>query len=145
MTLRSVQLALIAGVLVIAVIGCNNGETQRVALVNSIGDPRHGKELITGYGCGACHLIPGVHAARGMVGPPLIYMSQRTMIAGELPNTPENLVRWIENPKAVQPNNAMPDLGLTEDQAYDVAAYLYSLPGPGVFTPSGPEGSTWSE
>jgi cytochrome c1 len=53
--------------------------------------------------------------------------SERTMIAGELPNTPENLVRWVENPRAVEPNTAMPDLGLTQDQAYDVAAYLYTL------------------
>jgi cytochrome c1 len=62
-----------------------------------------------------------------MVGPPLIYLSQRTLIAGQLPNTPENLVRWIENPKAIERHTAMPDLGLTEDQAYDVAAYLYTL------------------
>ena len=129
MTLRTVLLCLAGALLIFAIIGCDAGKDKRAYSVSSIGDPRHGKELIEGYGCGGCHLIPGIHAARGMVGPPLIYLGQRTMIAGELPNTPENLARWIENPKAVEPNTAMPNLGLREDQAYDVAAYLYTLRG----------------
>ena len=89
------------------------------------------------YGCGACHMVPGVHGARGLVGPPLFYLGQRTMIAGELPNSPGNLARWIQHPRTVEPKTAMPDLGLTEDQAYDIAAYLYTLPGP--------EGTRWTE
>jgi cytochrome c1 len=62
-----------------------------------------------------------------MVGPPLLSFSRRTMIAGELPNTQENLVRWIQHPRAVEPATAMPDLGLSEDQSYDISAYLYTL------------------
>ena len=62
-----------------------------------------------------------------MVGPPLLYFSQRTMIAGELPNTPANLVRWIENPKAVDEKTAMPYLGVKNSDARDIAGYLYSL------------------
>jgi cytochrome c1 len=61
------------------------------------------------------------------VGPPLILFGERTMIAGELPNTPDNLVRWLENPQMIENGTAMPDLGLTVDQAYDIAAYLYTL------------------
>ena len=76
------------------------------------------------YGCGACHTIPGIHAANGVVGPPLYFFSRRTMIAGELPNTPENLVRWIKNPPSVEPGTAMPNLGLDDQQARDAAAYL---------------------
>jgi cytochrome c1 len=133
--MRTTLLALASALLVFSILGCDAGKTKRAYTTSSIGNPRHGKELIEGYGCGGCHLIPGVHAARGMVGPPLIYLGQRTMIAGELPNTPENLVRWIENPKAVEPHTAMPDLGLSEDQAYDVAAYLYTL--------RGSEGTPW--
>jgi cytochrome c len=135
MTLRAALMALASVLFVMALIGCDAGKSTHPYAVSSIGDPQHGKQLIDGYGCGACHIIPGVHAARGMVGPPLIYLSRRTMIAGELPNTPENLVRWIENPKAVESRTAMPDLGLTEDQAYDVAAYLYTL--------RGTEGTPW--
>lgn len=137
MTVRIVLLSLASAILVIMVVACDAGRATRVYSVSTIGNAKHGKELITGYGCGACHLIPGIHAARGMVGPPLICFSQRTMIAGELPNTPENLARWIENPKAVEPHTAMPNLGLTEDQAYDVTAYLYTL--------REAQGSSWIE
>lgn len=107
--------------------GCQGGQTTRTYSISAIGNAAHGKELIQGYGCGACHMVPGVHNARGLVGPPLLYFSQRTMIAGQLPNTPENLVRWIEHPRSIEPKTAMPDLGLSSDQAYDIAAYLYTL------------------
>lgn len=107
--------------------GCFGGQTLRPYPLVVSGNPQRGKEIIQGYGCGSCHTIPGVHDAKGLVGPPLLYFSRRTMIAGELPNTQENLVSWIEHPRQVEPKTAMPDLGLTEDQAYDVAAYLYTL------------------
>lgn len=83
--------------------------------------------MIVAKGCGSCHTIPGIYTARGLVGPPLMFFSRRTMIAGELPNTPDNLVRWIRDPKLVEPGTAMPDLGLTDREARDVAAYLYTL------------------
>jgi cytochrome c1 len=107
--------------------GCYGGQTLRPYAVAVSGNPQHGKQLIVGYGCGSCHMIPGVHGARGLVGPPLLYFSRRTMIAGELPNTQENLVLWVEHPRQVEPKTAMPDLGLDDDQAYDIAAYLYTL------------------
>jgi cytochrome c1 len=61
------------------------------------------------------------------VGPPLTSFARRTYIAGEVPNTLEYLVRWIEMPQAIEPGTAMPNLGVTEDQARDIAAYLYTL------------------
>lgn len=91
------------------------------------GNPRRGKELIVSYGCGSCHTIPGVYQARGLVGPPLYFFSRRTMIAGELPNNPDNLVRWLLNPRAVEPGTAMPAVGLSRQQAQDIAAYLDTL------------------
>lgn len=117
--------------------GCNEGAMTRPYVVATGGNPQHGKQLIQDYGCGACHVVPGIHAARGLVGPPLYFLGQRTMIAGELPNSPGNLAHWIQHPRSVEPKTAMPDLGLTEDQAYDIAAYLYTLPGP--------EGRRWSD
>jgi cytochrome c1 len=72
-------------------------------------------------------MIPGIKGADGLVGPPLILFARRTYVAGELPNTPDNLIRWIRDPPAVEPRTAMPALGLTEQQARDVAAYLYTL------------------
>jgi cytochrome c2 len=91
------------------------------------GNPAKGKALIESYGCGSCHVVPGIRTAHGKVGPPLLYYSRRTIIAGELPNTPANLVAWIKNPVEIEPGTAMPDLGVTDSQARDMAAYLYTL------------------
>jgi putative membrane protein len=91
------------------------------------GDPRHGRELIQRYGCGACHTIPGVSAARGMVGPPLAQVAMRSYVAGVLPNTPDAMTRWIKDPPGIDPLTAMPNLGLGDSDARDVTAYLYTL------------------
>lgn len=72
-------------------------------------------------------MIPGVRHANGAFGPPLMAMSRRTYIAGEFPNIPANLVRWIQSPTSMKPRTAMPDLGLTHQQATDVASYLDTL------------------
>ena len=107
--------------------GCTGGQAPRSYSIATRGDARHGKQLIEASGCGACHMIPGIHEARGLVGPPLLLFGRRTMIAGHLPNSPGNLALWIQHPKSVDAGTAMPDLGLTNDQAQDVAAYLYTL------------------
>jgi cytochrome c2 len=91
------------------------------------GDAGRGRAVIVDKGCGSCHTLPGIAGAHGLVGPPLSWFSRRTYIAGELPNTPENLVHWVQAPKSVEPNTAMPTLGLNDQQARDVAAYLYTL------------------
>lgn len=91
------------------------------------GDPARGRTAIALYGCGSCHAIDGITGARGRVGPPLTGVAERTMIAGEVPNTPEMIVRWIRNPQAIEPGTAMPNLGVDERTARDIAAYLYTL------------------
>lgn len=104
--------------------GCR--ETAPTVLVAG-GDASRGREAITAYGCGACHVVPGVRAARGMVGPPLTAFAGRAYIAGEAPNTASALIQWIMNPQSVEPGTAMPALGVTEARARDIAAYLYTL------------------
>ena len=106
---------------------CTGGKVTQGYTIETGGDPARGAQLIKQFSCGACHVIPGIHGARGMVGPPLMYFGERTFIAGEVPNTPENLVRWIEDPQSIESGTAMPQLGLTEQQSRDVAAYLYTL------------------
>jgi len=69
------------------------------------GDAGRGEALIVSHGCGSCHTIPGIRGA----------------------NTPDNLVRWVQSPRSIEPTTAMPVLGLTTQQARDVAAYLYTL------------------
>jgi len=84
-------------------------------------------QRITQFGCAACHTIPGIKGAKGNIGPPLIRFGDRTYVAGMLRNTPPNLVRWIREPQAVVPGNAMPNMGVSEADARDIAAYLYTL------------------
>ena len=91
------------------------------------GDAEKGKAAIAAYGCGACHVIPGVRGADGMVGPPLNAFSRRSYIAGEVPNTAAYLIRWIEVPQSIEPGTDMPNLGVTEREARNIAAYLYTL------------------
>jgi cytochrome c len=115
-----VCLALLAG-------GCEGGRSEPRYTAATGGDARRGEQLIYQFKCGSCHTIPGVRAADGVVAPPLNFWSRRTFIAGELPNSFDNLVRWLRNPPGVEPGTAMPVLGLTEEQARDIAAYLYTL------------------
>jgi cytochrome c len=75
------------------------------------GDPERGAELIASFGCGSCHIIPGIEAADGVVGPPLTDVGRRRFI----------------DPQAIEPGTAMPNLGLSEEQARHVAAYLFTL------------------
>jgi cytochrome c1 len=77
--------------------------------------------------CGSCHQLPGKANAIGLVGPPLGGVGQRAIIAGRLANTPANMVLWLKSPQSVAPGNAMPDMGLSDQQARDIAAYLYTL------------------
>jgi cytochrome c2 len=91
------------------------------------GDPDRAPGLITRYGCAGCHTIPGVPGAAGRVGPPLSQLAGRVYIGGVLPNRPDNLVRWIVRPRAVNPKTAMPVTGISEAEARHVAAYLLTL------------------
>jgi cytochrome c2 len=93
----------------------------------SVGNPRRGAKLIAHSGCGSCHSIPGISGARGLVGPPLDNIGDRTTIAGVLPNTPANVKIWIEMPQRIVPGNVMPNMGINDKDAGDIAAYLYTL------------------
>jgi cytochrome c oxidase subunit 2 len=87
-----------------------------------------GREIFFGAGgCISCHAIRGTVAA-GVIGPDLTYVGSRsTIAAGLLENTPENLAKWIMDPQEVKPGNLMLDMGLNDEQAGQVAAYLLSL------------------
>lgn len=90
------------------------------------GEPERGRAAIERYGCAACHTIPGLPAYGANVGPPLRNLAERGYLAGVLPNTPDHLVRWLRDPPAVAPRTAMPNLGVSQAEAADMAAYLYS-------------------
>lgn len=96
------------------------------AIAAPFGNPREGAAAIDRYGCHACHEIPGVRGPGGRVGPSLAGLPQRRYLAGELSNTPRNLVTWIMAPQSLRPGSAMPDLGVTLEEAQHIAAYLYA-------------------
>jgi mono/diheme cytochrome c family protein len=93
------------------------------------GDPARGVAAMQQYACTTCHTIPGMVGAAAHVGPPLTGIGDRKFLGGRLPNSPENLVRWIRHPREVSPQSLMPDLGVTEQHARDMAAYLLTLKG----------------
>lgn len=93
------------------------------------GNADRGIQIISNSGCGSCHVIPGIGAADGRVGPPLTNLARRAYLAGALPNNFTNLVRWLQDPQAVVADTVMPDSGLDRTAAEDIAAYLYTLEG----------------
>jgi cytochrome c len=96
-----------------------------IALALTGGNAGRAPPLLRRYGCGGCHTIPGVPGADGQVGPPLGQFRQRVFIAGSLPNTADNLVKWVARPSDFHPGSAMPDTGISNSEARDVAAFLY--------------------
>jgi cytochrome c1 len=90
------------------------------------GNPAKAEEAMVRYGCGACHQISGVRMPGGLAAQPLNRISERLYIGGAVENTPSNLVGWIVNPKSYSARTAMPVTGISEPEARDVAAYLYS-------------------
>ena len=123
---RAGRWAPLAG-LVFVLILCSCEQEGVGARAAASGDPDQGAKDIAMTGCGACHTIPGIPTARGLVGPPLDHMGRRIFVAGLLRNTPENMATWLRDPQAVVPGNAMPDMSLSEQQARDITAYLYTL------------------
>ncbi|HWJ22474.1 MAG TPA: cytochrome c oxidase assembly protein [Gemmatimonadaceae bacterium] len=117
-------------VLVLMLAGCTS-ETRRAeareAAYLTGGDPERGRVAIRTYGCATCHTVPGVPGADALVGPPLTGFAERAYVAGVLPNSPANVVRWIRHPREVDSLTAMPDMGVGERDARDLAAYLYTL------------------
>ena len=107
--------------------GCRGGQATHPYPVATGGSADQGRATIVAYGCGKCHTIPGIRSANGVFGPPLVSLARRSYIAGNFPNTPDNLMHWVMSPQAMKPKTAMPELGLSEQQARDVAAYLYTL------------------
>lgn len=92
------------------------------------GDVERGHDALIKYKCGECHKIPGVLGANGTKGQPLVGLGARVDIVGALPNTPEDVIRWIRKPKSIYPETGMPELNVSEQEARDMVAYLYSLP-----------------
>lgn len=110
-----------------ALSSCEVGERPLPNDVASKARIDHGRRLLAQYQCGSCHAIPEVDAARGNAGPSLAAFGKRSYIAGRVPNLPDNLARWIVEPAALVPGTAMPSMGVSQEDARDMAAYLLHL------------------
>jgi cytochrome c2 len=111
-------------ILVLLLAGCEKHLPERDVVTG--GSAKKGKELIAYYGCGSCHRIKGVPGANATVAPPLDDIAKRVYLAGLLANEPRNLEKWILDPRSVDPQTAMPRVGVDEAGARDIAAYLYN-------------------
>lgn len=123
--MRAAVLALLAAVL--ALPACQYQERLQPAASVHGGDPDRGKDAVRRYGCVTCHTIPGVTGADALVGPPLDRMASRVYIAGVLVNTPDNMVKWLHDPPAVDALTAMPNVGADDEDVRDIASFLYTL------------------
>jgi cytochrome c2 len=106
--------------------GCSR-DRQREARQWTGGEPWRGREAMQRYGCTSCHTIPGVPGAVGLVGPPLDHIASRAYIAGHVPNTPANMMRFLANPHGTDRQTVMPEMGIPDRDVRDLAAYLYTL------------------
>jgi cytochrome c len=122
---------LLAAIATLIAISLTYGEDEHQARITAEqitgGSVAAGRATIDRYRCGGCHMIRGVSAANGQVGPSLNGIAVRSTIAGKLANTPDNMVVWLQHPQAVVPGNGMPEQGVTATEARDMAAYLYTL------------------
>jgi len=109
----------------LSIAGCEQRDELQVSIPG--GNADRGEAMLAQYQCGVCHVIPGVAGARGQVGPSLEAFRHRVYLAGRLPNDPETLLRFIQDPPAMIPDTAMPDIDVSADHARDMAAYLYQL------------------
>ena len=123
---RPCLLVLMVGLLLTACTGPIAGTLVKRSVPG--GDTTAGQRLVASYGCGSCHRINGIPGANATVGPPLSDFHNRTYIAGSLPNTWENLALWVRDPQGIEPGTAMPNLGISEEEARHIAAYLYDQP-----------------
>jgi cytochrome c len=104
----------------------DNQTKATTAMALTSGDAARAPAIFRRYGCSGCHTIPGIPGADGVVGAPLSDFTRRVYIAGVLENKSDNLVTWIVSPEQVSPQSAMPDTGISPQEARDLAAYLYA-------------------
>jgi cytochrome c len=120
------RLARSLGVAALALLGtsaCTPGGEYRPRV--DAGNAQRGAAVIARLECVACHVISGIPGAPAHTGPELDDYALRPYVAGKFPNDPDTLVRFIRNPPALAPLTAMPAVPMTDQDARDIAAFLY--------------------
>lgn len=116
---------LAAGLLCAALVLSGCGQPEESSDRDIAGDPDRGRQAILEYGCASCHATPDLPSVRNGIGPDLDGVADNVYIAGQIPNRPEELIRWIRNPQEMVPGSVMPNMGVTQEDAEDILAYLY--------------------
>jgi len=102
--------------------------TQQPAAPPPNAAAEEGRQLAARYGCGTCHVIPGVEGAQGALGPSLAGVASRPAISfGTVENTPANLAQFIQDPASRNPQSSMPPMAITDAEAGAIAAFLGTL------------------
>jgi len=86
-----------------------------------------GSALFVAKACFVCHTIRGTTSV-GQAGPDLTHlMSRDTLGSGAVPNTPENLLKWVRNPDTFKPGTRMPASDVTDQELSQIVDYLMTL------------------
>jgi cytochrome c1 len=117
--------AAVGGCVLLTAAACQNATVHQQPIAGA--DAGRGRQVIERVACGACHIIPGVSWPRGRVGPSLEGFAGQALVAGRFPNRPEIVAQWVRNAPSLAPQTGMPPIPMTEQEARDVAAYLYTL------------------
>ena len=106
-------------------------ERWRLAQLQSASQPTTQQEMaglaLVEQRCARCHAVRGTSAA-GRRAPDLTHLQSRaTLAALTLPNNPQALAGWVENPAGSKPGVLMPNQHLDANQLRAVTAYLETL------------------
>jgi cytochrome c2 len=111
--------------LMCALVACAERDEEAVRMTG--GNPLQGRMEMKSHACGVCHVIPGIRGASGQVGPTLESYARRVYVAGKFSKDPELLMQWIMDAPSLAPDTAMPAIEMSDEQARDMVAYLYTL------------------
>jgi len=59
--------------------------------------------------------------------PSLVNFAQKPLIAGKVPNTRENLQKWLKKPSSIKKGTKMPNIGLTDEEIELLIEYIQTL------------------
>ena len=91
-----------------------------------IGNATAAKAHMEKYSCQACHVIPGMGPG-GALGPDLTGFGSRPTLNARVPKNPQAVAAYLLNPTAIDAQTSMPAVGLSEEEAKDIAAFLETL------------------
>jgi len=129
--MRSTITASVLLFLILSLLGCSQTFNYERGASMTGGDPQAGREKIVLHDCHSCHEIPGIPVNRDRRGPSLKHWARQSTIAKKWPNTPDNLVDFLQHPERMLHGNGLKSemtmSSVKPADGKDIAAYLYSI------------------